>query len=272
VFRGSILLIESPPPTIELRTDEIQQGSKTAKAGFQNERDVVATFNQWKTNPLSQQWLEKLLVVHKTTTKISAKVVTGSQKTDIQVTTTSATTGKDKHFNIQVKLVSNKKGFNQIDKRWNLSYKAKWNTPADTHRLLQYFTGELPPYKAKSRDKRRMFFDEMTTAEQKNVIDFFTKNKALISKGLFQGNGPNAAEWFLVIRKDKAKQDWALLPIDKVIAHYSKGEVKLSQHGSLRIGKISMQRKGGDNGRPTANMLQFKIDPTELLQKDPKLP
>ncbi|WP_420323777.1 hypothetical protein [Mesomycoplasma ovipneumoniae] len=29
--------------------------------------------------------------------------------------------------------------------------------------------------------------------------------------------------------------------------------------------KFTIQRKGGDNGRPTTNMLQFKIDPTELF-------
>ena len=28
-----------------------------------------------------------------------------------------------------------------------------------------------------------------------------------------------------------------------------------------------MQRKGGDNGRKTAQMLQFKINPAELLKK-----
>ena len=31
---------------------------------------------------------------------------------------------------------------------------------------------------------------------------------------------------------------------------------------------VTIQRKGGDNGRETANMLQFKINPTELLNKD----
>lgn len=29
-----------------------------------------------------------------------------------------------------------------------------------------------------------------------------------------------------------------------------------------------MQRKGGGDGRPTANMLQFKIDPTKSLNLD----
>ncbi|MCR2123219.1 type II restriction endonuclease, partial [Campylobacter upsaliensis] len=35
--------------------------------------------------------------------------------------------------------------------------------------------------------------------------------------------------------------------------------------GSLKIGKVTMQRKGGDGGRESAKMLQFKIDPCKLL-------
>ena len=33
----------------------------------------------------------------------------------------------------------------------------------------------------------------------------------------------------------------------------------------MKIGRITMQRKGGDAGRDTAKMLQFKVDPTELF-------
>jgi len=35
--------------------------------------------------------------------------------------------------------------------------------------------------------------------------------------------------------------------------------------GSLKIGRIAMQRKGGDDGRKTAQMVQFKINPAELF-------
>ena len=44
------------------------------------------------------------------------------------------------------------------------------------------------------------------------------------------------------------------------------GDVRMTERGSLRIGKILMQRKGGDNGRDTAKMLQFKINPVELFK------
>ena len=49
--------------------------------------------------------------------------------------------------NIQIKLVSNPKGFNQIDKRWVDQYVEMWNIPKDVADLLKYFTGEYKPYK-----------------------------------------------------------------------------------------------------------------------------
>lgn len=42
-------------------------------------------------------------------------------------------------------------------------------------------------------------------------------------------------------------------------------EISATPRGSIKIGKITMQRKGGDAGRPSANCLQFKIDPTLLF-------
>lgn len=47
--------------------------------------------------------------------------------------------------------------------------------------------------------------------------------------------------------------------------YFGNGEVRISPRGSLKIGHITIQRKGGDGGRDTANMLQFKIDPTDLF-------
>ncbi|MCA9037680.1 MAG: hypothetical protein KDA91_21250, partial [Planctomycetaceae bacterium] len=46
---------------------------------------------------------------------------------------------------------------------------------------------------------------------------------------------------------------------------FGNGPVTVTPRGSIRIGQITMQRKGGDAGRPTANMLQFKINPALLL-------
>ena len=44
-----------------------------------------------------------------------------------------------------------------------------------------------------------------------------------------------------------------------------KADIRITSQGSLKIGRIGMQRKGGDGGRDTAKMLQFKINPVELF-------
>jgi len=44
---------------------------------------------------------------------------------------------------------------------------------------------------------------------------------------------------------------------------FGAGEVKLSPRGSLSIGEITMQRKGGT---PDPTKLQFKIKPCELFK------
>lgn len=46
--------------------------------------------------------------------------------------------------------------------------------------------------------------------------------------------------------------------INEVLQHYGSGEVKISRQGSIKFGRVTIQRKGGDRGRQTANMLQFK--------------
>ncbi|MEQ1762789.1 MAG: hypothetical protein ABL984_06525 [Pyrinomonadaceae bacterium] len=44
--------------------------------------------------------------------------------------------------------------------------------------------------------------------------------------------------------------------------------MEITRAGNLKIGRITMQRKGGDGGRETAKMLQFKINPALLIAKD----
>ena len=41
----------------ELIRDKIRLGSRTAKRGFETERDVVDKFNNWRDDEDAQQWL-----------------------------------------------------------------------------------------------------------------------------------------------------------------------------------------------------------------------
>lgn len=240
------------------------RGSKIAKDGFNNEKDIANKFINWKYDIEAQQWLETMGYKLETIEYVYAEVLHG-YKTDIQVQVTIKLKNIIEAQNIQVKLVSNKKGFNQIDKRWIKNYADMWEIPNNIATLLKYYTGELLPYKENTKDKRRMFMNEFTDKEQQQIIDYFEQNKMLIILDIVKGRGILAAEWILVAQKYDGIFRWILKPINVAINHYSEGHVEITNRGNLKIGRITMQRKGGDGGRETANMLQFKVDPIELF-------
>jgi len=166
---------------------------------------------------------------------------------------------------LQVKLVSNPQGFNQIDKRWVNRYVELWNIPDDIIKLLKLFTGEIKPTKKNLKYSKRMLLSEMDKNDQKKIINFFEDNKILIVSDLLKGRGEFSADWVLVILKANNESRWILKSINEAMNVFGNGDIRITLQGSLKIGKIGMQRKGGDNGRDTAKMLQFKINPVELF-------
>ena len=112
-----------------------------------------------------------------------------------------------------------------------------------------------------------MFINEFTIDEQKLLLEWFTKNKTLILTDIIKGRGKYSAQWVLVAQKVNNDARWILVSINQALQHYSNGDVRISPKGSIYIGNVTVQRKGGDNGRDTANMLQFKLDPTQLFKK-----
>ncbi len=81
------------------------------------------------------------------------------------------------------------------------------------------------------------------------------------------GRGQFAARWMLVALIFDNKSRWVLKTINETMNILGNGNICMTTKGSLKIGNIIIQRKGGDNGRPTANMLQFKINPCDLFNK-----
>lgn len=244
--------------------DLIQKGSQTAKNGFKNEQDICDKFNNWQFDNEARQWLVLMQYDLKDIEYVKAVVLHG-YKTDINVQVQIKLKSAIDTENIQVKLVSNKRGFNQVDKRWLVHYKEMWNIPEDVYKLLQYYTGEIPPYKLGVRDSRRMFISEFSIVEQDLLLKWFTDNKTLILSDIIKGRGKFSAEWILVAQKIDNNARWVLVNINQALQHYLTGDVKISPRGSLYIGKVTAQRKGGDNQRETAKMLQFKLDPTQLF-------
>jgi hypothetical protein len=248
--------------------DKQAKGSKIAKDGFKNEDFVILCFNDWKNNELAQNWLKAMEYDLSDIEYVEAHKVKGSFKADIQVEI--RITIKLKSLidvqNLQVKLVSNPQGFNQIDKRWVKNYEEMWEIPENILRILKHFTGEEKPYIENPKDERRMFATELSKQDQNDLLHFLQDNKTLIVSDILKGRGKFAAEWMLVILKIQDEEiKWALKPINFVLNHFGNGNIEITPRGSFKIGRITMQRKGGDGGRETANMLQFKINPCEIL-------
>jgi hypothetical protein len=244
--------------------DLIKRGSKTAKDGFKNENDVVDKFNNWQNDDLAKEWLKSMNYNLNEIEYVKASKVKGSFKADIQVQINVEIKLKKllDVQNLQVKLVSNPAGFNQIDKRWVDKYVELWNIPNEIIKILKHFTGELLPYVKNPKDERRMFMNEFTNDEQKLVVDFIKANQSLIVSDILKGRGQFSAEWMLVILKVKEKEvKWALKPMNFCLNLFGNGDVEITKQGSIKIGNITIQRKGGDGGRKTAQMLQFKINP-----------
>lgn len=193
-------------------------------------------------------------------------VVLSGFKADIQVQVTVKLKEAIDAENIQVKLVSNSKGFNQIDKRWVDKYVEMWDIPNDITKLLKEYTGELPPTINNPRDKRRTFANEFSEEDTSKLLEWLQSNKSLIISDILKGRGKFAAEWMLVAQKTENQARWILKPMNYCLNFFGNGDILISPRGTFKIGKITMQRKGGDRGRLTANMLQFKINPAELFE------
>ncbi len=193
-------------------------------------------------------------------------IILSGFKADVQVQITIKLKEAIDAENIQIKLVSNLKGFNQIDKRWVDKYVEMWHIPSDISLLLKEYTGEVSPKIENPRDKRRTFGNEFNDEDKNKLLKWLKENKSLIVSDILKGRGRFAAEWMLVAQKINNQARWVLKPMNYCLNFFGNGDVIISPRGTFKIGRITMQRKGGDGGRATANMLQFKINPAELFE------
>ena len=238
-------------------------GSQIAKNGFKNEKEICSKFENWEKDLEAQEWLKTMQYNLDDVEHVKADFLHGS-KADINVQVKIKLKTASNTENIQIKLVSNVKGYNQVDKRWLSKYKELWNIPNDVFELLQYFTGEKKPYKMSVKNNR-MFLTEFSKHEQDILLNWFKSNRDLVASDVIKGRGQYAAEWILVAQNIQNNSRWILVNINTALQYYGFGEVSISNKGSLHIGRVTVQRKGGDGGRKTANMLQFKLNPAELF-------
>lgn len=253
--------------------DLVELGSQTAKRGFSTERWVVEQFNTWQVSDLARRWLISMEYNLAEIESVRAAVVRNKDcKTDVTVEVRVYFKDVVDVQNIQVKLVSGRgRGFNQVDKRRIATYCEKlWqDMPDDVVKGLEYFCGERRPCRRLVRDSRRMFMDELPTKLRRQILEWFTANKQLIVSDVVKGRGRLAAEWVLVVRRPKGGccSEWAIANINQLLSFLCEGGVEVTSRGNLQLGRLTVQRKGGDAGRETARSLQFKLHPGDILDR-----
>jgi len=275
--------------------NKTELGSKTAKGGFANEEAICEKFNNWKNDKEAKQWLKIMGYNIKNLDSVKAiripvrikksdlskyEVSEGEyeklvrfKKADAQVKIIIRIGNIFKIENLSLKKANSDADYNQIDKRTVDIYQEMWRFDNEIALWLKLFTGEIFPKsrkkligKIKPKDKRRLFLTEMPEGIQKKIIQFFKKNKILVVSDIIKGRGGLSAGWMLVTRLNKQEKTttWILKDINTVMNIFGSDDVEISLRGSLHIGKITMQRKGGT---PDPTKLQFKIKPCQLFEQ-----
>ena len=237
--------------------------SDIAKSGFITEDQVANEFNNWKYSTITPRWFKQMKLSDiKHVTARTTRSLGKNTKADILVTVNETQVG------ISVKKF--KASFNQIDKRRIDSYVKMWNIPNNISILLRQYCGEegfrpMDHNQSNVRDSRRYFLTELDPSDQNALLDFFTKNQRQIIHDILRGNEYPRVDYMLVVQKngDGLKQS-KIIDINLVI-EYLLGSVHITKRGSLKMGKITIQRKGGDAGKSSAQMLQFKFSPQNIM-------
>lgn len=172
--------------------------------------------------------------------------------------------------NLSLKKANADFGYNQIDKRSVETYKKIWHFDDDIAYWLKLFTGELEPVQngynlSHLSAKNRLFMHEIPADKLCKVLDFFDTNRSLIVSDVLRGRGGLSANWMLVTRVSKdGLADWILKEMNFVCNFYNQGDVSVSRKGSIKIGRLTLQRKGGT---PDPDKLQFKFNPLDLFNQ-----
>ena len=243
--------------------------AEAARSGFRNEDWIVSEFTQWKMSHWARGWLNAM-----------------GYDPDLIQNLCAQTTRKMGFFNKadvlvlikdNVEWISVKKftaSFNQIDKRWVDDYVKMWNIPQDVMCTLKMYCGEdgFRPDQLNNEglprtvsDSRRFKMNEIPDARCADVLEFLNKNKSKIIKNVVSGTGKAAAKWMLIVEeRNGSPYRSVMVPIKSVIKHCS-GNASITKNGVIRLGRITIQRKGGDAGKKTAQMLQFKFSPKDMF-------
>ncbi|MCJ2669157.1 MAG: hypothetical protein LN416_01425 [Candidatus Thermoplasmatota archaeon] len=256
-------------------------GSATAKGGYSIEELVIKALNDWEADTNARGWLVAMNYDLDKVEHINA-VPFHRGKADIKVTLKL----KDRRMSqerIGVKKVDG--NYNQVDRHSVDVYAGQFGFSDEVAQTLKKFCGvegfrpldlvrkgemtkgqmeNLYNSRYSAPDPpRRLTFREMPDEERERVLRELRDKKDHIIKTVFAGDPPTI-DWFLVVRAEREKDgsytiiETRFESLEDALERYSEGGIGMTRHGSIHIGKVIMQRKGGT---PDPESLQFKVKP-----------
>ena len=171
---------------------------------------------------------------------------------------------------ISIKTYKPKVSFGQANRGTVETYVKDLGIPNSVAETLLAFT-----HKTQSGD--RVMLNQSSKSSQTELLDFFTQFQKQIISHILRGKELSAlkADWLLFHEaKDESwkmhvgdKKFWRLYPMEEIIECCLRKKPTINENGNLILGiGLTMQRKGGDSGKDSANDLQFKIDPVEIIR------
>jgi hypothetical protein len=234
--------------------------SQTAKNGY-NEENLVC-------KDLTSKPIKEILISILGNEYNDCNRIIGNHKCDIQ-TDNKIIKGQVKKF---------KKGqFQQLDRHWvsNLiQYIPDLNKYSQILRDL--FEYPLLPNKThidKSNSIKKLCNSNYSQEILDNLLDLLNKLKKEILEYAFLGtNLEIQPEYLFGVEYINKKRDKLLIfKIQDIIKYLEEFNFKISPRKTAILlgdkGTISLQRKGGDNGKKSSNQLQFKIILSNLIDK-----
>lgn len=255
--------------------------SKAAKRGFKAEKRLINAINY--KDELGKKLIEAIEIFQGLKFKLcSASKGPPRMKTDIVISC------DNRNILISVKEFDVKADYNHVERHYVDYYAQKWSMPREVFVGLKQFVGEVDEHgnpisiellereaeelgtsPGKLSKERRTFVNRQPQQTRNAIKQFFKLNKEKILKDIFIAD--EDIKFFIVIKREASRVYYYVVPTKDVLDVYGSGEVTITPRGSLQIGKVVIQRKGGDHRTPfgwvdrSASQLQFKIRPSECI-------
>jgi hypothetical protein len=230
--------------------------SLTAINGYLEETKVINDLNGIIKNPFNKY----LITINKKVHLDNFFKINGYYKSDI-------TNGS---INIQVKKYKISQ-FGHIDRHWINDFIKNIPSLKSIQKLLKGFCEKplRPCKKYVDRNKKinKLSQTNYSNVELKSFVSVLNNNKRKILNYVLLGNDNNYMPHFLcgVLYKDNMRRMITIYNILDVIYYLLNFDFEIKKSCTvIKLGPLSLQRKGGDSGKKTSNQIQTKLVFSEL--------